>query len=347
MTKEKSYFEISIKHLKGKTLFPFHLYIFNPLNSEYSPFIFANSPLNKEKIKFLKYILERGGKLAVSIDQKETFLENQQIDEKEVPSLKKPEAHELEKKQIANMRAFNNKLKTEKFHIKEELTGAWESDDFSPIIQRTREELACFSPRLSETVSLAIYLSEHHLFEDHFINRVVSLAYQFAKSCHFSAQEALGDLVVGAYFSHLGMSLIDYDIFKTPELNQSQEDHKDFTRHPALSAHLLKKCSLHLSERCIRIISQHHERESGGGYPHQKKGEHIDPLALILGASSHIMEYTSGRITESSVSLQKVVACFRSRSPNEGLEMDFGKTIFENLCYLVDLDHNKEKKQAA
>jgi HD-GYP domain-containing protein (c-di-GMP phosphodiesterase class II) len=38
-----------------------------------------------------------------------------------------------------------------------------------------------------------------------------------------------------------------------------------------------------LPEDVSRIVFQHHERENGDGFPLALKGEHIHPLAILLG----------------------------------------------------------------
>ncbi|MEC7182581.1 MAG: hypothetical protein VXW15_07705 [Bdellovibrionota bacterium] len=96
MKTKSDFFIIEEEHLKEKTLFSFHLYIFNPQNKKFNTFLFANSPLSYEKKSFLNFILDRGGKLAVLVKQQRTFLRAQQLMKDEVPSLKKPPPHPME-----------------------------------------------------------------------------------------------------------------------------------------------------------------------------------------------------------------------------------------------------------
>ena len=135
------------------------------------------------------------------------------------------------------------------------------------------------------------------MLDDNLTNRIVACSYFLAKNLDFKDEESLGDLVCAAFFHHLGMTQQDFTYCHVSQLELSNKEKREMQKTPALSQHLLRKSRADLSDRCMKIIFEHHERWDGQGYPNFKRGAFIDPLALVLGAVSHIFEYQSGKVT--------------------------------------------------
>jgi len=151
-------------------------------------------------------------------------------------------------------------------------------------------------------------------------------------------EETLGDLICAAYFSHLGLTQMDFYLSQKAQLEMYDEEKKTYRQHPGLTHHLIRKSGVELSDRCIKLINQHHERCDGSGYPENTKGSFIEPLALIIGASAHILEYYSGRITGTKTPLQVIVKNLKNKTLSPGLEIEFGDTIYEALSFLLSED---------
>jgi hypothetical protein len=335
-------FHIDFDHLKGQKIFPYHLFVFNPTNGSYSAFLFANSPLTEDKSSFLEFILNKGGELAVDMKQKKTFLVNTDLKEEDIPSLN-VEEHELERSRIENQNNLDmqNAMQGE-VKFKEDLKKSIEEDNFLEMITRVKNEAMTFSVRKSHTVSLSSYLSEKLLVEDNFINRIVAVSYFMAKNCDMKDEEALGDILCAAFFCHLGHTQLDSKLTHKPHLEFTDNELKQYKKHPNLSHHLLNKSGVELSERCMNIIFQHHERADGSGYPMFKKGEHIDQLSLILGAVSHIFEYSYGHVTGTKTEMVKVIRNLKNKSFTAGLEFEFGDKIYESIINILSTDTVEE-----
>ena len=331
-------FHIEKEMLKEVKIFPYHLFVYNPSNGSYTPFLFANSPLTKDKSDFLEFILNKGGELAVDMKQKKTFLTSSELEEQDIPSLN-IETHELEKSRDLNMANLEMENATKgEVKLKEDLRSSLAEDNFLELITRVKNETMTFSVRKSHTVSLASYLSEKLLNEDNFINRIVAISYYMAKNCDMKDEEALSDIICAAFFCHLGHTQLDTKLTHTPHLEFSESEKKQYRKHPSLSHHLLKKSGVDLSQRCMDIIFQHHERDDGSGYPMFKKGEHIDQLSLILGAVTHIFEYTFGYVTGTKTDMITVIRNLKNKSFTPGLEFEFGDKIYESLINLLSTD---------
>ncbi len=346
MKTEYDFFIIEREHLKNKKIFPFQVYVFNPIHKKYSMFLNGNRPLTKELEAFLDYLLDKGGKLAVLKKQRRTFLTAQEYHESEIPSLQARELHELEKERIMNVEL--KKIYDEKtgaFLFQKEFEKACESDNFEKIIEHARVEILTFSVTHSHTVSLALELSKRHLNKDNYVNRIVATSYLFSKMLNIHDQSALADIICGAYLSHIGYTQLPLTLVRTPTRSLFDKDKKLFEKHTILGNHLIKKSTLEISDRAKKIIVDHHERTTGNGYPSMKYGESIEPLSLIVGSIAHIFEFSSGKISGSKMPMKSIIVNIKNKSFIPGLEFDFGDMVYNSLVTLINTD--KEDKKAA
>ncbi len=334
-------FHIERSILGQDKIFPFHLYIYNPLNKTYNPFLFGNAPLENEKSELLKFILDRGGSLAIDLRQKKTFLANLELDEKDVPSLAEPVVHQLEVKRQEKLEKREKDLASgsfKPFAFKEEFSASIENDNYMPIIDYVRSEIELFDITLTHTVSLATFLSECLLNEDNYINRIVACSFMMAKNMDMKDEEALADITVAAFFAHLGHTQLDYSLTRLGYIQLNEYSAKSYRSHGGLAQHLIRKSGVEISERCLQIVQDHHERADGNGYPMQKAGAVLDPLALILGAISHLFEYHTGKITGKKVAMKSVIYNIKNKTFSSGLEFEFGDKIVENIVSLLIVD---------
>lgn len=348
MRSEYDFFEIEKDHLKGKKTFPFQLFVFNPINKQFSLVLNGNRPLTRELNQFIDYLLSKGGKLAVLKKQKKTFLVAQDTEETEIPSLKKRELHELEKERIMYLKLKEMyEEKNGKFHFQTEFEKACDSDNFEKIIERARVEILTFSVTQNYTVSFASLLSKEYMIKDNFLNRIVATSYFLARTLNIKDEEALADIIVAGFLMHLGFTQLSITSIKKPFLTMFEIEKKDFKKHTILANHLLKRSNLPISERCKKIIFEHHERTNGAGYPQEKHGESIETLALLLGGVTHIFEYSSGKITGSKQAIKSVILSIKNKSFTSGLELDFGDKINTGIENLINFEKIENNKKAA
>lgn len=347
MKTEYDFFIIEREHLTSKKTFPFQVYVFNPVKKNYSMFLNGNRPLTKDLEAFLDYLLEKGGKIAILKNQRRTFLTNQQLHESQIPSLGMRELHLLEKERIENIKlkeAYDAKF--EVFSFQTEFENACSTDNFEHIIEYVKMEILTFSVTQSPTVSLAIKLAKSYLNNDIFLNRIVAVSYLFAKTANIIEVDALADIICGAYLSHIGYTQLPLTFMKTYTLSLSEIDKKLFEKHTILGNHLIKKGQLEISERCKKIILDHHERISGNGYPSMKYGDSIEFLSLIVGSVSHLFEFSSGKINGNKLQIKNIIMAMKNKNFSPGLEMDFGEKVFNHLVSLINTDKIEEKKAA-
>ncbi len=337
------YFFIDYEFIKGKTIFPFHIFLYNPSNGKYAPFIYANSPLTKDKKQFLEFVLNKNGKIAIPKSQARTFLRSQDLDENDVPGLTTAPLSEEEQEREQDLKILEMSRKDKGYQFSSELKKAIETDDFLPLILEARKEIVCFSLKISHSVSLSVHLAKTLMEKDSFNNRVVAVSYFVAKLLNIKSEKDLSDLVNASFLYHLGYSQVELDCSRKKLLDLDSEQRRRFQRHPGLTLHLLRKSKLDVSDRVTQIIAQHHERVDGTGYPDNKKAEHIDNLALILGAVSFIFEWNSGKIGDGQKSIPRLIHSMKNKNIMAGLEFEFGDTIIETLFHIF----NDEKERLA
>lgn len=339
---EYDFFTIEREHLRGKRFFPFQIYVFNPIHKNYSLFLNGNRPLTLELDQFLDYLIEKGAKVSILKKQRRTFLNAQELNESDIPSLASRVLHESEKEQIENMKlkeAYDSKVGIFKFQ--DEFEKACATDNFEKIIEYARVEIITFSVTRSPTITVAILLAKLHLIKDNYLNRIVAVSYFFAKTANILEADSLADVVCGAFFAHLGYTQLPLKFMRTPVLSLSSKDKKLFEKHTILGHHLINKGHLKISERCKRIILDHHERVSGGGYPSMKSTQSIEHLSLIVGGVAFLFEYSTGRIHGSKLPIKNIIVRMKNRNFTDGMEIDFGEEIFNILISLINTDKIK------
>lgn len=336
----KQYFHIDSDVLGDSQLFSFHIYIYNATNFKYSPFLFANSPLTNDKSEFLSFMLDRGAEIAIDVSQKRTFLNAMDLEENEVPSLKEPEKTEDELDREKKISELETKKESEgSYNFQSEFGQSIRNNNFAAMIERARDEIITFSVRVNHTVSLARYLSEKLMTEDNFNNRIVAVSYFLTKNCDIKDEQSLGDLVCAAFFCHLGHTQLDFSLSHKPTLEMTEEEGKRYKKHAGLSQHLLNKSEVDLTGRSKQVIITHHERYDGSGYPTGKRGDYLDVLSLILGAVSHIFEFSEGKINGRVTPITSVINFMKNKTFSAGLEFEFGDKIYENIITLLSEDY--------
>jgi len=170
----------------------------------------------------------------------------------------------------------------------------------------------------------------------------------FAKLLDIKQVESLADLIIAAFFHHLGHTQINHDIIKTP-LNELDDKHiKKQKQHLGLTQHFLAKSDIELTPQCLEIILDHHERVDGKGYPNLKHEKEISTLALALGAISHIFELSEGLITGQKVPIKKIISNLKHMNLVPGMEIQFGELVYKGLINLTQIEiiNQSEEKVA-
>ncbi len=331
--KKEYYFEINpylIFRCDSDT-FPFHLYVYNPYNNVYSIFLSSNSLFTQHKKSDLETILTRGGILKVKYTQKKIFSLFYGIADEFLPpnNIIKDELIELQEKNLADFKAkYNSENNSDLIRIAKT---AITDNNFLSLAKYIKEYISTFKFTNSPTCSLTIQLSTKLLNDDSLTCRTACLSFTIAILHGIKNEIELCQLVCAAFFHNLGLSLVPADISSKPYMNLNENEREKYHRHPYFSKHILRKSGVTIDERVLSIITEHHERYDGKGYPDKKNRRFIDPLAQILGLSSHVVEYSAGLISGEKRSVSYVINQIYTRELSDGLELNFNDDLISIL----------------
>ena len=343
------FFLIEKSHLKDARTFPFQLFVHNPENKTFHLYLTGNQPLTKHLSTLLDSIIESGAILAVLRRQKRTFLKAQELNDTDVSSLANGESEltAAEKEHIMNTKY--KEMYEEKhgpFNFQTEFQKACDTDNFDRLIEYAQIDFLSYIQTISHTMCLAHHFIRNFLVSDNYINRIVATSYFFTKTLNITDPESLGDVICGAYLANVGYSQLPLKMVKTPTNNLSRLEKKLFEKHTILGNHLIKKNHLDISERCKKIILDHHERTNGSGYPAMKAGNSIDTLSQIVGSIYHIFEFSTGKINGTKSPIRSIIVNIKNRNYQPGLEVDFGDDINYQLSELINTEIKDYKKVA-
>ncbi len=343
MVKKNEYFLIALEDLKEIKVFPFHLFIFNPKAKIFSPFLKGNQPLTNEKRHFLEFILSKGGKIAVQLNQQLTYLNHMGLKDSQVlPNIVNGLVPETKTSLQPERSPNETRSVASKQHLYQQLELVSGKDDFLPLILAVREEILEFSLRISPAVSLAVYFAEVLMQTDNFTNRVVTFSYLIARELNILDEKDLSDLICGAFLAHIGYTQLPLTVSQKPHLNFDVELKNTWKKHPGYSLHLIQKSRCLLTEQCLKIIDEHHERFDGLGFPKGIKDKHCHQLSLILGCSSHLFELVMGKIDGKKIILPEAISLITRKQKYAGLEFEYGDTIIQTLNILLNRIKSKQ-----
>jgi hypothetical protein len=170
----------------------------------------ANAPLSPEKLADIKQAMKKGAKLCIAYAQKKTFLTHLSKTEADFPDLHEKEKHALIIEREERVKKFNEKYGDDSFNIlKENLVDSVNSEDFSKLIPMLRDKLMLLDVTISPMASMAIELVKILLQEDNLTNRTLIFAYFLAVVTKLDSDRNLGDLVVGTYLHHIGLTQLE------------------------------------------------------------------------------------------------------------------------------------------
>ena len=95
----------------------------------------------------------------------------------------------------------------------------------------------------------------------------------------------------------------------------SDEDWHAIRKHPAIGAEILKPVSL--DKELLAVVSEHHERYDGKGYPYGLKGDEIDILAAIVAAADSYDAMVSHRSYKEDLTQAEAVTQLKANSGSQ------------------------------
>ncbi len=150
------------------------------------------------------------------------------------------------------------------------------------------------------------YLLEHSL------NVAVLLA-NFGKSIGMSSSD-VEDLAHAGFLHDVGKIKIPDEILHKPgRLTDSEMD--TMRKHVVYGVDTLKESNI--APSLIRVVSEHHERLDGKGYPYGKKGDEISQAGRMIAIADVYDALTADRVYKSGMSGQKALQILLKDCPEK------------------------------
>ncbi len=179
---------------------------------------------------------------------------------------------------------------SEIFNQKEEITALFEetialNEELERLLKQNHDSYF-------ETVrALANAIEEKDSYTGGHCERVMGYSVKIAESMGLSSAE-IDELKFGSILHDIGKIGISESILNKDGL-LTDEEYSEIKKHPEIGERILQ--NLHFLDNCRKIVSEHHERIDGKGYPGGKKGQDIDFLARIVCVADAYDAMTSSR----------------------------------------------------
>lgn len=129
---------------------------------------------------------------------------------------------------------------------------------------------------------------------EHAVN-VSTFAVIFAMAFGRIDSGLLADLALAGLLHDIGLSQIPSDLASIPWRKFTTEQAHAYSAHVAHAVELIREFSPEVPERVRLLISQHHEKFDGTGYPQRLHGFKVDDIAQLLSIADILDSFASGQ----------------------------------------------------
>ncbi|MCM2279516.1 MAG: HD domain-containing protein [Oligoflexia bacterium] len=143
---------------------------------------------------------------------------------------------------------------------------------------------------------------------------VSTFAVLFAMAFGRIDAELLADLALAGLLHDIGMTQLDAHLAGKAWNTFKPEEQRAYAAHVSASLELIQQFAPEIPARVKTLISQHHEKFDGSGYPRKLNGFQIDDVAQLLAMADILDSFASGQWDGSRRTLKETFAML------EGLE---------------------------
>lgn len=112
----------------------------------------------------------------------------------------------------------------------------------------------------------------------------------------WTTQQTQERLILSALYHDVGILKLPKVLVEIPEIDQTFEERILFQKHVGHSVDILRAIG-GFSDETLQIISQHHENDSGIGYPQGLRRKQINSLAKVLRVADEFCEFMTIQTT--------------------------------------------------
>ena len=173
-------------------------------------------------------------------------------------------------------------------------------------------------------------VSNHDFYTATHMVNVCTTCLSVAHQIGLCDKDVLPDLGTGALLHDIGKIFIPGDLLNTPE-RLTDEQFELLRSHVLRGREHLQKVA-DLSPEAIAVVSEHHERMDGSGYPRGLKGDEISVLGRLAAIADTFEAMTSVRpYRQNTFSVKEVLEYLESESPKK-----YDRDIFIAFARLIE-----------
>lgn len=200
-------------------------------------------------------------------------------------------------------------------------------NDWKRVVERFQFDEVDLYKRQLNALALLIKAKDLDLYEHSIrvgkISRKLGVALSFSKG-------QLDQLECAALVHDLGKIVIR-DSINYKEGKLSEDEYAEMKRHPEIGREILE--ALEIERQVIKMVSQHHERVDGKGYPEGLKNDEIIVEAKVLAIADAFDAITSDRVYRKGLPVNEALEIIKN---NVGLIYD--ASVFNALHEILLTD---------
>lgn len=315
--------------LKVDQSYPFRIFIYDPRGDHRIVGAYEQEVLTQEKVDEWEVYQNAGAKFQIHIIDEDLFY-------KLIPEGREHiKIYNADYFFCCELKERRDKLpKNSKFHLREEIAFASNSNDFKSLISYVKKEVLCFPLTISEEVSTCTTLVEKLFVKDIRPVRVATLAFLIAENLKITDEIMISQLLISCLVRDLGLALISRDML----LSDEKYNDEYYLKHPMLSIFLLSKSSFDFSDQVKRYILEHHEQSDGSGFPRGKKETHIHRLSMIINLSEQIIDHFQNNYDKENRNLLTAINIYYKRLDIGSANTSFPQDLTDSLVRFVQLE---------
>lgn len=178
-------------------------------------------------------------------------------------------------------------------------------------------------------INLCRIKSQSETTYEHSVN-VGILVTGFASALGLPREKIL-EVGIGGLLHDIGKILLPDEIVNKKG-SYTNSEYELYRKHPLLGVEFIKNRNINISEGVINIISQHHERLNGSGYPLGLKDKEIDEVAMICAIADVYDLLTTHGIHQRDYLPQEALALIF-----QGADIEYPRLLVEHFTKLLGI----------